>query len=81
MAMHTHDLIVVGTGTAANVTAMGCRKGGWSVAVVDHRPFGGTCALRGCDPKTLETQSHQTTQSHPAWANARIKPSRVVASA
>ncbi len=49
----THDLIVIGTGTAATVTAMGCRKAGWSVAIIDHRPFGGTCALRGCDPKKM----------------------------
>lgn len=49
----TYDLIVIGTGTAANVTAMGCRKAGWSVAIIDHRPFGGTCALRGCDPKKI----------------------------
>jgi glutathione reductase (NADPH) len=49
----THDLIVIGTGTAASVAAMGCRKAGWSVAIVDHRPFGGTCALRGCDPKKM----------------------------
>ena len=26
---------------------------GQAVAVVDHRPFGGTCALRGCDPKKM----------------------------
>jgi glutathione reductase (NADPH) len=26
---------------------------GWKVAVIDHRPFGGTCALRGCDPKKV----------------------------
>lgn len=51
MALHTYDLIVIGTGTAATVTAMGCRKAGWSVAIIDHLPFGGTCALRGCDPK------------------------------
>ncbi len=25
----------------------------WSVAVIDHLPFGGTCALRGCDPKKV----------------------------
>ncbi len=53
MTKHTYDLIVIGTGTAANVTALGCRKAGWSVAVIDHRPFGGTCALRGCDPKKM----------------------------
>jgi glutathione reductase (NADPH) len=29
------------------------RHAGRSVAVIDHRPFGGTCALRGCDPKKM----------------------------
>src|SRR5207249_5283927 len=29
------------------------RAAGWSVAVIDFRPFGGTCALRGCDPKKM----------------------------
>lgn len=53
MASHNYDLIVIGTGTAANVTAFNCRKAGWSVAVIDYRPFGGTCALRGCDPKKM----------------------------
>jgi len=53
MSEFQYDLIVIGTGTAATVTAMGCRKAGWSVAIIDHRPFGGTCALRGCDPKKL----------------------------
>lgn len=47
------DLIVIGTGTAAAVSATRCREAGWSVAVVDHLPFGGTCALRGCDPKKM----------------------------
>ncbi|MBA3562578.1 MAG: NAD(P)/FAD-dependent oxidoreductase [Gammaproteobacteria bacterium] len=47
------DLIVVGTGTAARGAAMGIRSAGWSVAVIDCRPFGGTCALRGCDPKKI----------------------------
>jgi len=27
-----------------------CRKAGWSVAVIDELPFGGTGALRGCGP-------------------------------
>lgn len=47
------DLIVIGTGTAARVAAMRCQAAGWSVAVIDCRPFGGTCALRGCDPKKM----------------------------
>jgi len=47
------DLIVIGTGTAASPVATKCREAGWSVAVVDARPYGGTCALRGCDPKRV----------------------------
>jgi glutathione reductase (NADPH) len=51
--MDSYDLIVIGTGTAAQVAAGRVRKAGRSVAVIDHRPFGGTCALRGCDPKKM----------------------------
>jgi glutathione reductase (NADPH) len=51
--METYDLIVIGTGTAAQVAAGRVRRTGQSVAVIDHRPFGGTCALRGCDPKKM----------------------------
>lgn len=51
MRTHTFDLVAIGTGTAAKKVASECRRAGWSVAVVDHLPFGGTCALRGCDPK------------------------------
>lgn len=47
------DLIVIGTGTAARVAAMRCRAAGWAIAVIDSKPFGGTCALRGCDPKKV----------------------------
>jgi glutathione reductase (NADPH) len=49
----TFDLIVIGTGVAASTVAWKCRSAGWSVAIVDSRPFGGTCALRGCDPKKV----------------------------
>ena len=49
----TVDVIVLGTGSAAQNVAYTCRASGWSVAVVDSRPFGGTCALRGCDPKKV----------------------------
>jgi glutathione reductase (NADPH) len=50
---NSYDLIVIGTGTAASVAAHQCRQAGWRVAVADHLPFGGTCALRGCDPKKI----------------------------
>src|SRR5581483_10009822 len=46
------DLIVVGTGVTSAV-ATRCREAGWTVAVIDSHPFGGTCALRGCVPKKI----------------------------
>jgi glutathione reductase (NADPH) len=51
--MDDYDVIVIGTGTAAQVVSSRVRRAGRSVAVIDHRPFGGTCALRGCDPKKM----------------------------
>jgi glutathione reductase (NADPH) len=46
------DLVVVGTGVTSAVASR-CREAGFTVAVVDSRPFGGTCALRGCVPKKI----------------------------
>lgn len=48
-----YDLVVIGAGTAAATAAKRVRAAGRSVAVVDFRPLGGTCALRGCDPKKV----------------------------
>ena len=47
------DVIVIGTGEAARPAAYTSRKAGRSVAVIDSLPFGGTCELRGCDPKKV----------------------------
>ncbi|MFT4548533.1 MAG: glutathione reductase (NADPH) [Verrucomicrobiales bacterium] len=48
----THfDAIIIGSGTSAYYAATGLLKGDKSVAIIDERPFGGTCALRGCQPK------------------------------
>src|SRR3989442_6006323 len=49
----TVDVIVLGTGAAAQSVAYPCREAGWRVAVVDYHPFGGTCQLRGCAPKKV----------------------------
>ncbi|MDQ9169236.1 NAD(P)/FAD-dependent oxidoreductase [Oxalobacteraceae bacterium R-40] len=48
-----YDLVVLGAGTAAMVAAMRVCAAGKQVAVIDFRPLGGTCALRGCDPKKM----------------------------
>lgn len=51
--MTTYDLVVIGTGTAGATVAHRLRAKGWNVAIIDKRSFGGTCALRGCDPKKV----------------------------
>lgn len=47
------DLLVIGAGMAGQTVARKCAEAGWTVAVVDELPYGGTCALRGCDPKKM----------------------------
>ena len=41
------DTVVVGSGTSAYYVVDGLNKAGRRVAIVDERPYGGTCALRG----------------------------------
>lgn len=50
---NSFDLIVIGTGAGGASAARKCQKAGWTVAIIDERPFGGTCALRGCDMKKI----------------------------
>ncbi|MDE0777847.1 MAG: NAD(P)/FAD-dependent oxidoreductase [Nocardioides sp.] len=47
------DLLVIGAGMAGVAAANKCATAGWKVAIVDALPYGGTCALRGCDPKKI----------------------------
>ncbi|MGE0140595.1 MAG: NAD(P)/FAD-dependent oxidoreductase [Ilumatobacteraceae bacterium] len=48
-----YDLIVIGAGMAGSAAAEKGARAGWRVAIVDDLPYGGTCALRGCDPKKI----------------------------
>ncbi|ANS79337.1 hypothetical protein SGUI_1941 [Serinicoccus hydrothermalis] len=50
---YDYDLIVIGAGMAGVTAANKCASAGWEVAIVDALPYGGTCALRGCDPKKI----------------------------
>ena len=45
------DTVVIGSGTSAYYAVDGLNKAGRRVAIVDERPYGGTCSLRGCQPK------------------------------
>ena len=75
---HTFDLIVIGTGTAASTTASECGSAGWSVAIIDALPFGGTCALRGCDPKKVLVEAAKVIDSNQRHDNKGIIGSEAV---
>ena len=51
--MSDFDLVIVGTGSAGTTAALRCAGAGLRVAITDERHYGGTCALRGCDPKKV----------------------------
>ncbi len=51
MSTQSFDTIVIGSGTSAYFCIDALNKAGQKVAVIDERPYGGTCALRGCQPK------------------------------
>jgi glutathione reductase (NADPH) len=70
------DLIVIGTGSAASVTAHECRSKGWSVAIIDSLPFGGTCPLRGCDPKKVLVEAAKIIDSNQRHQNKGISSSQ-----
>ena len=72
----TYDLVVIGTGSAASAVAHRCREAGWTVAVIDSRPFGGTCALRGCDPKKVLLAAAEALQWGELAENGRPPPVR-----
>ena len=46
----THEVIVIGGGSAGYAAARTACDAGADVAIVDHGPLGGLCILRGCMP-------------------------------
>ena len=71
-----YDLVVVGTGVTSAVASR-CREAGWSVAVVDSRPFGGTCALRGCVPKKILVSAADAVQAARDLADKGVPAGKV----
>ena len=51
--MKKFDLFVIGSGMAGMSIAQKSADKGLQVAITDELPYGGTCALRGCDPKKV----------------------------
>ncbi len=57
------DLVIIGSGSASTTVAFRFLKEGKKVAVIDQKPIGGTCALRGCDPKKILVGVTETLES------------------
>ncbi len=55
-----YDLVVIGTGTAGYHPAMSCSKEGRRVAIAESGTVGGTCAIAGCHPKKILTQTAES---------------------
>jgi glutathione reductase (NADPH) len=56
-----YDVVIIGTGTAGRTFAGKVARSGLKIAIVDSREYGGTCPLRGCDPKEVLTDiAHNT---------------------
>jgi glutathione reductase (NADPH) len=68
------DLLVVGSGAGGSTSATRCRAAGWTVAIVDKHPFGGTCALRGCDPKKVLVGAAAAIDAAHALSGKGVRP-------
>lgn len=51
--MKKYDVFVIGSGMSGMTAANKCASKGLKVGITDELPYGGTCALRGCDPKKV----------------------------
>ncbi len=63
-----YDIIILGTGTAGRTLAGRADSSGLKFAIIDSREYGGTCPLRGCDPKKVLTSASEATD----WNNRLI---------
>ncbi|MCR4340129.1 MAG: FAD-dependent oxidoreductase, partial [Gemmatimonadaceae bacterium] len=66
------DLVVIGTGAGGSAPARKCAAAGWSVAIVDDQPYGGTCSLRGCDPKKVLVGAAELLDWHRRMSGAGL---------
>jgi glutathione reductase (NADPH) len=68
------DALVIGTGTAGYTLALALNAAGRKVAIVDNQPYGGTCAMRGCQPKKYLVDAAEVTQLSRQMSQIGINP-------
>jgi pyruvate/2-oxoglutarate dehydrogenase complex dihydrolipoamide dehydrogenase (E3) component len=68
----THDMIIIGGGTAGLVTAAGAAALGASVALVERERLGGDCLWTGCVPSKalIAAARNRRLTGRGAWAEA-----------
>lgn len=59
-----YDIVIIGTGTAGRTFAGKVARSELKIAIVDSREYGGTCPLRGCDPKEVLTDIAEVIDSN-----------------
>ena len=62
MKKENYDVVVLGSGVAGGHIASRCRGAGMRVALVEGDGFGGTCPLRGCEPKKVLADAAETVE-------------------
>ncbi|MDP3207593.1 MAG: NAD(P)/FAD-dependent oxidoreductase [Rhodoglobus sp.] len=72
-----YDLLVIGAGMAGVAAANKTASQGRRVAIVDSLPYGGTCALRGCDPKKILRRGAEIVDSARLLAGKGIDADQV----
>ncbi|WP_253908049.1 NAD(P)/FAD-dependent oxidoreductase [Arthrobacter sp. H20] len=68
------DLLVIGAGMAGIAAATKCASHGWNVVIVDSLPYGGTCALRGCDPKKILRRGAEVMEDARLMSGKGVNP-------
>jgi glutathione reductase (NADPH) len=68
------DVLVIGTGTSGYTLALACREAQRSVAVADNRPYGGTCAMRGCQPKKYLVAAAEVVELTHQMSTIGVRP-------
>ncbi len=66
--MSDFDAIVIGTGVTGQTVAEALATDGRRVAIVDRREYGGTCTLRGCEPKKVLVSAAEVVERARAQA-------------
>ena len=67
-----YDICVLGSGPSGQTVAVKMARAGRRVALVETRELGGTCALRGCNPKKVLTQAAVIADAHGQLADRGI---------